>query len=139
MAEVISFQFANAYAAIQRKKNTFTDAENDAYHEDFKEWYVDANIVSSKLESYFSGTDISERWHDYRDTLFSYGRASRQYFYKAPSEEKKDQQYHLDRIRAYLDKRYLNMERLTMTYDEKLWDNVADNLYSIGQKMIKIF
>jgi len=80
IAEVMAFQIADSAISITRKKRKFTEPEEDAFYEYVRKRATDFYTIRSKLESYFSETDIIERWRNFAYVLGSFGDVSRLYF-----------------------------------------------------------
>jgi hypothetical protein len=131
MFEVISYQEANSNASVDRRKKTFDDDLED-YYKNVRKWYMDVNIISSKLEAYFAETTIRETWEKYYIALLNYSNASADYFYEDITGERKNiLKDRLEQIREYFSKDTNDMEidwnRLTtdITYDEEQWRRVG--------------
>ncbi len=61
MFEVIAYQKINAIISIDRKIKVRTeDYENSATGENLRKWYVDANTISSKLQTYYPETTLTK-------------------------------------------------------------------------------
>lgn len=144
MSEVIAYQMADAAVSMGRKKKSVTDADKATRDENFRKWYVDANIVGSKLESYFSEVGIRRKWEIYCSILVQYSSASRVFFYEALSEEDKDALKHdLKMMRTYFesvyeDKQPIDWDLFTtkMGFDEH-WYDVGEVLMRRGYEIIK--
>lgn len=149
MAEAVGYYIANALILTYRQN--FTVADEDAYYESMRKWYIDVNIISSKLDTYFPQTDIRNRWEGYYDVLVAFNEATRYYFYESPSEEQKnDLKLQLENIRKYFKENNMHIDqknnkdlhwwnRLTteMRYNDDLWTKVANQVYAQSNKIIK--
>jgi hypothetical protein len=140
ISEAIAYQDANSIASTISKKETLTPGEKDAYYENTKKWYIDVSIISSKLESYFSDSDIRKRWENYFAVLLAFSNSSFQYFYEDPGGQKDALRGNLERIRKYFsDNDQLDWNHLTteMTYDEPMWDKVGKLVMQRGDEIIR--
>lgn len=141
MSEIMAFQTANAFTYLSRKKPTFTDAEKEARFEDQNRWYIDVNIVSSKLQSYFAEPAFKTKWERHCVALLSFSNASRQYFLEDTNvEAKKTLKNNLETIKIqYSDNKQIDWDRLTteMNYNDNLWSNVSNMLGQRGEEIIR--
>jgi hypothetical protein len=142
MAEAVAYYLANALILTYREK--FTAADEVAYYESMRKWYIDVNIISSKLASYFPQTDIRDRWVNYYPVLVAFNEAIRWYFYKSPSEEQKNslkqQRENIEKIRNYFENNmHPDWNRLTteMTYYDPLWTKVGNLVYARSNEIIR--
>jgi hypothetical protein len=141
MSEAIGSHMANVTIARDRRKETWHEAEQDGFYENMKKWFVDTNIIESKLESYFPGEGVKDRFKDYTDVLTSFYFATVIYFLKDPSEwDKDDLRTALGVIRNHFpDNKQIDWDRFTteMTYDVDLWVDVRLLLLQRGDEIIK--
>lgn len=134
MSEVIDYQKINAIISTDRKiKVRREDDEIAATGKNLREWYVDANKISSKLQTYFPETGLREKWEWYYQTLLAFTNVSRDYFFEDSTHEQRSAfQKRLKIIRDYFsDDKQIDWDRFTtqMTFDNVLWGDVG-NLFS---------
>jgi hypothetical protein len=104
MAEVIRTLMGESIFSKKGTKDTLTDADEEALLETLRKFTIDVHIISIKLESYISGTDIRERRGDYFIILISYSLASLAYTLKDPTTSTRWEnslKVHIDSIRKY--------------------------------------
>ena len=88
IAEVLGTSITNARIAADRQAKEVNTDDNFQY---MKSWIIDGKIIRSKLDSYFSETDIRERWDAYTDILSKCNTASIVYFLGNRSEVPNEQ------------------------------------------------
>jgi hypothetical protein len=139
MAEAIGYQIANAMTVAHEAKVEFTAAQWHTLYENHKKYFADTNIIRSKLETYFSGAGVNERWDCYIPVLMSLDLASAQYFLKPRSEKEEfNLKFSLELIRNYFsDDSRINWDRLTTDYDEHLWQEITSLVSEQGDEIIK--
>jgi hypothetical protein len=141
MSEIMAIQTANTYTSISRKKTTFTEPEKDAAFKDLNRWYIDINVVNSKLQIYFAEPAIKTKWERHCAALLDFSNASRNYFLEDNSgEAKKKLKTNLEEIKIhYSDNKKIDWVRFTtkMDYDDKLWTDVSNMLGERGEEVIR--
>jgi hypothetical protein len=145
MTEVLAYTMANSILSAQRKINHSNAAKIDAEDdESLRKFYVDVNVIRSKLASYFSEPKILEEWKKYYEALLAFRYLSKVYsFENTTDEEKNDLKKRLDATRKYFsdhketERNYFsgrggidwNHFTTQMKFDKNLWGDVA-NLFS---------
>jgi hypothetical protein len=89
MYEVISYQEANVFVSEQRQLEEWGPTEVEAYYERIRKSYMDVNMISSKLATYFPQSNIRDKWENYYLTVFAFSNVTDTYFFKDISEEQK--------------------------------------------------
>jgi hypothetical protein len=143
MAEVMAKRRQEVAFSLEKRKQTFTVAEMDAFYENRNELGIDAELISSKLLTYFPEADIKDKWFKYDVILATVGNASRLYFQEPPEKGKLKRQ--LETIKKYFsDNKQIGWEqidwdRLTsqMTYDDELWLKVRSLVLLRGREIVR--
>jgi hypothetical protein len=136
MAEAMGTITGEAFYMTWIKRDTHSTDDQNTHYEKMKKWHVDSEITISKLESYFPEEHIKERWEEYWAALVMYYVCSSVYFLK-DAKEHAGLQYGLEEIRRYFSDNKQMMDRLTTTYDDDLWTDVANLLGFRGDEIIK--
>ncbi len=66
----------------------YSDAEVEKVFENYKKWFGEANIIRSKLQSYYGGTELARAWLDYWNVVAQYYLASINYFGKGSEQRR---------------------------------------------------
>jgi hypothetical protein len=142
MTEVIAYQKANALISTDRKiKVRKEDDKIAATGENLRNWYVDVNIISSKLKSYFPEISIRDKWEGYYLILLAFTNVSRDYFFEdSTDDQKRGFQNRLKIIRDYFpDDKEIDWDRFTtqMTFDKELWGDVGNLISKKGDEIVR--
>jgi len=142
MTEIKSYIIGEAASLSRKRKDTLTADDKDARYEKENKWFVDINIIRSKLESYFPETGIKERWDDYCVVLKAVYDVSWHYYSLERAENfgGGDLKYYLEVIRKYFsDTKEIEWDSLTpdMPFPSRLWGNVTITVAIRGDELIK--
>jgi hypothetical protein len=137
MAEEISYQVANAVMAVDLKKQAYTDAEKNAHWENDRKWFININVIRSKLQSYYPDTDIAERWDRYTLCLADIKDATQDYFDQDPEANRRLKEQ-LARIKDYFsDNESISWNDISEAFDEDLWFDVIILARSSGDEIVR--
>jgi hypothetical protein len=142
MTEVIAYTMANSLLSTQRK---ITDSNSEKIKaeddESLRKFYVDVNVINSKLESYFSEPKINEKWVRYYETLLAFRYFSKDYSFEHTTDEQKNGiKFRAEAIRKYFsDRKGIDWDRFTTqtAFDRELWGDVANLFSHRGNEIIK--
>jgi hypothetical protein len=141
MSEFVADMLSNAAIYYDRKIRTFDATAEKASSESFQESYTDAYTIRSKLESYFPGADIKQRWERYFPVLGYFSSAASLFFLENPTDEQRNNlEEYLKRIRKYFsDDKQINWDRLTteITYDINQWYAIMRLIRERGDEITK--
>jgi hypothetical protein len=144
MTDVIAYQKANALISIDRKIEVRKeDDEIAATGVNLRKWYVDANIISSKLQTYFPETGLREKWEWYYLILLAFTNVSRDYFLEHTADEhNRGFKHRLESIRDYFSNEkevVVDWSRFTtqMTFDKELWGDVGNLILKRGDEIVR--
>jgi hypothetical protein len=142
MTEAIAYQKANALISTDRKiKVRKEDDKIAATGENLRNWYVEVNIISSKLQTYFPEICIRDKWEGYYLILLAFTNVSRDYFFEdSTDDQKRGFQNRLKIIRDYFpDHEEINWDRFTTetTFDRDLWGDVGNLIFRRGDEIVK--
>lgn len=143
IVQTVSYQLANLQSSVGNEKAIPTDV----FDENIRKFYVDANIIRSMLQTYFSKTDLTQKmdliqkWGDYTRALISFSVVSSKYLLKNPTiEERENLKYNLDEIRKYSkDNEKIDWTRLTadLTYEGALRADCRISCYPNYEELAK--
>jgi predicted nucleotide-binding protein (sugar kinase/HSP70/actin superfamily) len=138
MSELIAKLFGSALTSSVRKKQPTTDAERDSVYENIAKLFVDFNIIRSKLQSYYSDTEFTNRWYNYWVIINNFYFASLNYFDQQHPEAKNELEKELENIKDYFSNdKSINLNDLTMTYNTDMWQNVYSLLFQRADEIIR--
>jgi hypothetical protein len=144
MYEVIAYQEANAFVSKERELEEWDRAEEEAYFERIRKSYMDVNMISSKLATYFPKSTIQDKWEKYYIPVFAFSNITDTYFFKDISKEQKEGfERHVKLIRDYfsddtkIDPKDWDRFTTQMKIDEKLWLNVGELISHRGIDIVK--
>jgi gas vesicle protein len=142
MTEVISYTMTNSLLSTQRmitdSNSEKIKAEDD---ESFRKFQADVNAISSKLQSYFPETGISDKWARYYEVLLAFRYLSKDYSFEHVTDEQKNGfKFRSEAIKKYFtDHEKIDWNRFTtqMTFHKELSGNVAQLVANRGYEIIR--
>jgi hypothetical protein len=146
MGEVSANTLGEALIAADIAKEEYSEADWGKMYENITKWLGEANIIRSKLQSYYEDAGLAKAWFTYWSTVNLYYQASINYFQKR-SRSKEDLKGQLKLIRDYFSQQgeYIDengnsikpWENLTIIYEESQWHTIYEILMATGEKIIK--
>jgi hypothetical protein len=140
MSELIADMMSDTVLYSYREYQTIDVTEDKVWQESRKKLVIDANIIRSKLESYFSGADIKHRWEDYFSVLQSFETFSRYLFLvEKPTADKEGILKNIVKdIEIYFsDNEQINWDRVTTKSPLNQWFEITDLINKRGDEIIK--